>query len=184
MSTGFPDADARDDFSRVQRERALERLWSRLRRRPQADQILLFEDATRALGRRGQRDLGLQVIAVASIIGTIDRAGAFDRKFRPTSTATKERWQRLAAAVRRGQALPPIDVYRVGDLHFVRDGHHRVSVARAVGQDEIDAYVTEVLTLEPTALGTGAADLPLPERPAPTEHVIARLRRLRRHGRV
>ena len=45
----------------------------------------------------------------------------------------RERWERIAAAQRRGESMPPIDVYRVGDLHFVRDGHHRVSVARAQG---------------------------------------------------
>ena len=48
--------------------------------------------------------------------------------------------------MRRGQSMPPIDVYRIGDLHFVRDGHHRVSVARALGLDTIDAYVTEIVT--------------------------------------
>jgi hypothetical protein len=48
--------------------------------------------------------------------------------------------------VRRGEAMPPIDVYRIGELHFVRDGHHRVSVARQLGLEVIEAYVTEILT--------------------------------------
>jgi hypothetical protein len=59
------------------------------------------------------------------------------------------RWERLALAQRRGQALPPIEVYRLGGLHFVDDGHHRVSIAAATGQRLIDAYVTEVLTTAP-----------------------------------
>jgi hypothetical protein len=62
----------------------------------------------------------------------------------------RPRWERLALAQRRGEAIPPIDVYRVGDLHFVSDGHHRVSIATATGQEIIEAYVTQVLT-------TGAA---------------------------
>ena len=49
-------------------------------------------------------------------------------------------------AQRKGQAMPPIDVYRIGELHFVKDGHHRVSVARELGYEVIEAYVTEVVT--------------------------------------
>ena len=71
--------------------------------------------------------------------------GEFDRSFRPPS-ADARRWERIAQAQRRGESLPPISVYRVGDLHFVEDGHHRVSVARALGPTHIDAYVTEVST--------------------------------------
>ena len=66
----------------------------------------------------------------------------FDRKFRPTSNRVRQRWERLDLAQRRGVYLPPIDVYRVGDLHFVMDGHHRVSVAVATGQKTIEARVT------------------------------------------
>jgi hypothetical protein len=58
----------------------------------------------------------------------------------------RERWERLALAARRGEHVPPIEVYRVGELHFVADGHHRVSVAHALGLATIDAYVTEVRT--------------------------------------
>jgi hypothetical protein len=61
----------------------------------------------------------------------------------------RERWEQLALAERRGAAIPPIEVYRVGGLHFVSDGHHRVSIAAATGQQAIDAYVTEILTAVP-----------------------------------
>ncbi|NMH93204.1 ParB N-terminal domain-containing protein, partial [Pseudonocardia bannensis] len=66
--------------------------------------------------------------------------------FRPRSQRTRKRWERLAVAQRRGETIPPIDVYRVGGLHFVRDGHHRVSVAHALGLRTIEAKVTEVTT--------------------------------------
>jgi hypothetical protein len=82
-------------------------------------------------------------------VGTVDSRRDFDRRFRPTSTRVRERWERLALAQRRGESIPPIDVYRVGRLHFVKDGHHRVSVALAAGQTTIDAYVTEVRTTLP-----------------------------------
>jgi hypothetical protein len=73
----------------------------------------------------------------------------------------RERWQRINLAQRKGEPMPPIDVYRIGELHFVKDGHHRVSVARALGHKDISAYVTEVQT----QLGAGREirlrDLPL-----------------------
>jgi ParB-like chromosome segregation protein Spo0J len=69
----------------------------------------------------------------------------------------RQRWERLDLAQRRGVLLPPIDVYRVGDLHFVMDGHHRVSVAMATGRKTIQAYVTEVLTrTRPTGVSAAA----------------------------
>ncbi len=108
--------------------------------------ILPFEEVVDALGRVGERALGLHTIELDSIVGTVDRTREFDRDFRPTTPRLRERWESIAAAQRRGQAMPPIDVYRVGALHFVRDGHHRVSVARAQGLRTIDARVTEVIT--------------------------------------
>ncbi len=76
----------------------------------------------------------------------MDRSREFDREFRHTSPRVRERWQRINLAQRKGEAMPPIDVYRIGELHFVKDGHHRVSVAHALGHHDIEAYVTEVLT--------------------------------------
>jgi hypothetical protein len=108
--------------------------------------ILPFEEVVAALGRRGERSLGLRTIPLASIVGTVDRAREFDRGFNPTSGRVRARWERIATAKRRGEPMPPIDVYRIGDLHFVKDGHHRVSVARAMDHEVIEAYVTEVLT--------------------------------------
>jgi hypothetical protein len=108
-----------------------------------------LDDVAGALGWRGERRLGLQVIRLDTIIGTVDSRRDFDKRFRPTSSRVRHRWEQLAVAQRRGAAMPPIDVYRVGDVHFVSDGHHRVSIAAATGQREIDAYVTQVLTALP-----------------------------------
>ena len=111
-----------------------------------ADRILSFDEVVAALGWRGEHYLGLQTIQLDTVAGTVDSRRDFDRRFRPTSDRVRQRWERLDLAQRRGVSLPPIDVYRVGDLHFVKDGHHRVSVARATGHKTIEAYVTEVLT--------------------------------------
>jgi hypothetical protein len=160
--SGFPRADAQTDFGRARRRRALSRLAGRLRREPgDVNLILPYEEVVAALGFEGERSLGLQVIALDSIVGTVDRQRDFDRSFRPTSSRVRQRWEGIALAQRTGQAMPPIDVYRVGELHFVKDGHHRVSVARAQGRDTIDGYVTEVLTRVGPEREIRLADLPL-----------------------
>jgi hypothetical protein len=159
--TGLPSADAQFDFSRARRARALARLSARLRRADDVDHILPFEEVVRALGRIGERRLGLRVIPLDSVVGTVDRSREFDRAFRPTSPRVRERWQRINLAQRKGEALPPIDVYRIGDMHFVKDGHHRVSVARALGHRDIEAYVTEVQTEVGANREIRLRDLPL-----------------------
>lgn len=159
--TGFPQSDAQFDFSRARRSRALSRLANRLRGEPGDVMVILpFEEVVEALGRRGERNLGLQTIEIESIVGTVDRSREFDRSFRPTTGRVRTRWERIAEAQRRGKPMPPIHVYRIGELHFVQDGHHRVSVARAMRSDKIDAYVTEVITEVDPDQGIRLADLP------------------------
>jgi hypothetical protein len=160
--TGFPSADAQDDFSRARRSQLIAELGRRLRREPDDVALILpFDEVVEALGMVGEVELGLQTIPLDSIVGTVDRTRDFDRGFRPTTTRVRGRWQRIAAAQRRGEAFPPISVYRVGDLHFVRDGHHRVSVAKSLGREDIDAYVTEVRTRIGAGESLRLADLPL-----------------------
>jgi hypothetical protein len=153
--TGFPQADAENDFLRLRRRQVLSRLAAWLRREPDdVSDVLPFDEVVAALGRTGERRLGLQVIQLDTIVGSVDRTKDFDRWFRPRSQVSRERWERLARAQRRGEVIPPIDVYRVGELHFVRDGHHRVSVAHAMRLRVIDAFVTEVTTkIDATGIG-------------------------------
>ena len=148
--TGFPQADVENDFLRVRRRQVLAKLAQRLRREPDdVNLILPFDEVVAALGYEGERSLGLKTIKLRSVVGTVDSQRDFDRRFRPTSARVRQRWEKLALAQRKGETIPPIDVYRIGDLHFVRDGHHRVSIALATGQKKIDAYVTEVRTALP-----------------------------------
>jgi hypothetical protein len=147
LRTGLSGVDAGDDFRRARRQAAFGRV-SRVMTRDHGDVnlILPFDEVVAALGRTGEREIGLQVVELDTIVGTVDRRTGFDRSFRPTSSRVRTRWERVAAAMRRGEPLPPVSLYRVGEVHFVRDGHHRVSAARALGWRDIDAYVTEVLT--------------------------------------
>ena len=162
MSTGFPAPDAQSDFSRARRSRLLADIGRRLRGEPDDVALMLpFEEVVEALGRTGQRDLGLQVVPLDAIVGTVDRSADFDRGLRPTSARLRSRWERIASAQRRGEALPPVSLYKIGDLYFVRDGHHRVSVAKSLGRHDIDAYVVEVATRLRLGEDTRVSDLPL-----------------------
>jgi hypothetical protein len=150
LDTGFPRADVENDFLRARRRQFLAALAHRLRGgRGDGSRLVPLDEVVGPLGWRGARSLGLQTIRLDTIVGTVGARRDFDRRFRPTSTRVRSRWEQLALAQRRGAAIPPIEVYRVGDLHFVADGHHRVSIAAATGQRLIDAYVTQVLTAVP-----------------------------------
>src|SRR6185436_12361283 len=124
MSTGVPREDAKAAFDRERRRRALGRIVAKLRSEPDDVSFMLpFEEVVAALGRSGQRDLGVQTIALDSIVGTVGRRAEFDREFRPATSGVRGRWEEIAYARRRGTPMPPIDVFRIGELHFVQDGH-------------------------------------------------------------
>ena len=122
-------------------------------------ETLPFDEVVDALGRRGERSLGLQEIPLDQIVVSVDKVRDFDRRFRPTSDRNRQRWEALAEKSRLGEYLPPIDVYKLGNLYFVRDGHHRVSVARAQGAPGMEAYVTEIDTVIDTEGIGGRRDL-------------------------
>jgi hypothetical protein len=91
---------------------------------------------------RSQRALGAKVVRIADIQASEERADDFDRSFHPLETHTKSRWLSIALARLNGQAMPAIELIKIGEVYAVRDGHHRISVARALGEDYIDAHVT------------------------------------------
>ncbi len=88
-----------------------------------------------------KRYAGVQTISVREIIGSEDRSGDFDIDFNPLRESTRDRWLSVFAAWVRGVSLPPIELVRGPDGYYVRDGHHRLSVARALGEDYVEAVV-------------------------------------------
>ena len=146
-STGMPGLDAQTDFLRARRRAALGAMVARLRGEPDDVRLILpYEEVVAALGYVSEHSAGTAVVPLDAIVGTVDRGRDFDRNFRPTTGRVRSRWEHIAAAMRRGEAMPPVDLVRIGQIYFVRDGHHRVSVARALGRNDIDARVTEVVT--------------------------------------
>jgi hypothetical protein len=158
VSSGSPRVDAESDFMRARRHQVLSSLAARLRNdKVDVVQSMSFDDVVEALGRRAENYLGTKVIPLDAIVGSVDKVRDFDRRFRPTSGRSRQRWERLARASRTGEEIPPIDVYQVGDYYFVQDGHHRVSVARSLGLDVIEARVTAIDTfLTPVDIGARA----------------------------
>jgi hypothetical protein len=161
-STGLSGVDAQHDFMRARRRATIAKLVARLRGEPDDVGVVMpYEEVIEALGFVSERSVGLQVVPLDQIVGSVDRGRDFDRGFRPTSGRLRSRWEQIATAARRGESFPPIDLVRVGEIYFVRDGHHRVSVARALGRTDIDAYVTEVHTRIDADKAMKLSDLPL-----------------------
>ncbi len=161
-SSGSPRVDAESDFLRARRHQVLAALAARLTGDSEdVTQSMSFDEVVDALGRRAENYVGTKVIPLDAIVGSVDRMRDFDRRFRPTSARSRQRWERLAQASRKGEEIPPIEVYQVGDYYFVQDGHHRVSVARSLGLDVIEARVTAIDTfLSPVGIDA-RADLEL-----------------------
>jgi hypothetical protein len=103
--------------------------------------LFVLEDVLRDMGAGNRHYAGTSAVKLKAIQGTIDRDGDFDREFRPIQRGTELRWQRVATAMLRGMDLPPVELVKVGECYFVKDGHHRVSVAKALGYGYIDAIV-------------------------------------------
>jgi hypothetical protein len=136
------EADAR--FARLVRERRHAERMRRLRRLP-AERLDVLDDRVGWASVAERRALGVQPISIGSVTGTVEelKARTFDRGFRPVPSS-REHWKRLWLAQADGSTLPPVSVYRVGDQHVLRDGHHRVSVARDRGLETIEAEVVEL----------------------------------------
>ena len=137
-ATGMPVLDAEADFRRARRAHAAARVGRWLRRAPECRHPSALSDVAVSLGGLPNA----RVVRLDAIVGTVEPTPYFDAQFRPASEVVRGRWQRIALAHRRGDALPPIDLVKRPDGYYVLDGRHRVSVARALGHPDIDARVT------------------------------------------
>jgi hypothetical protein len=126
-------------FRQASRARRRAALAARLRRGARLCGLTVFDETQRS-GPRSAR--GVREIPLDAIKGTTEpsRAAQFDQEFRP-SKLTRSRWQSVWLAFHRGATLPPISVVQFGDAYAIRDGHHRVSVAKALGSPAIRAIV-------------------------------------------
>lgn len=165
MQTGFPRADARDDFDHALRQAWRARLAGWLSgRAPSYDRLPVLGEVTiidrtgddrAGAGPAGRRRHPRQAaVPIDRIVGSVEPVLCFDRQFRPTSQLPRARFERLDADVRSGRGMDPVDLYDCGGRYYVLDGHHRIAVARALGERSVWATVTEVRASRPGAAGT------------------------------
>jgi hypothetical protein len=122
-------------------------------------ELLSFEDIRTRLRLREENYRGLQEVPLDQIAGSVGRYSEFTSKFLPKRNKMQERWSRVYAQASGLMGLPPIELYKVGDVYFVRDGNHRVSVARQLGAKTIQAHVTELPTSISLKPGMSEAEL-------------------------
>ncbi|HVN56148.1 MAG TPA: DUF4032 domain-containing protein [Anaerolineaceae bacterium] len=124
-----------------------------------SNELLPFDEVRKALPLKGQHYAGLKQVPVDQIVGSVSRYQDFDRAFLPRQTHTRERWMSIDEAHLQDVNLPPVELYQIGSAYFVKDGNHRVSVAREKGQVFIDAAVIEVDVPVPIGPETKLDDL-------------------------
>jgi hypothetical protein len=144
------------DFGRARRRAKLQELLAYLMGK--SSDLLSYEEVRRLVRAGGQVDRGIQQIPIAAIVGSVGRYKDFTRTFLPRNDADQARWATVKAA-QITQGLPPITVYQMSDVYFVLDGNHRVSIARQLGNETIEAYVTEVRTAVPLSPDVQPNDL-------------------------
>jgi hypothetical protein len=157
MRTGLVEQDVRDDFDRARRQANWAKMAGWLLGRPASrNRLAVLGEVTSVPGAGGPgRRLeyervgrlgptGEAVVPISQIVGTLEPTKCFDRQFRPTSDHVRARFQRIATEVRSGRGMDPVELYRCGGFYYVLDGHHRIAVARALGQRSVSAFVTEV----------------------------------------
>jgi len=121
--------------------------------------LVPFEEVRTRLRSTSEIERGTQMIPLDAIVGSVGRYRDFTREFLPRSANVSERWRRLDEAYNRMDNIPAIDVYQLGDVYFVRDGNHRVSVARANGSTFIEANVTEIPVKAPVTPDMNVDDI-------------------------
>jgi hypothetical protein len=150
------DDQIRNDFERARQKAFVHDLLAAVSRRE--NDLIPFHELRQRLSPEGESYRGMQTVPIDQIVGSMDRYLDFDREFLPRKKNTAGRWKNVDRAFYEDVRLPPIQLYKVGDIYFVKDGNHRVSVARERGVEFIDAEVIE-----------GHVRVPLSSRMSPTE---------------
>ena len=132
---------AETDFSVARLKAFLNRIRSIVSRQPR--ELLSYEEVKKSLHIGGPIYRGVEDVPLKDIVGSLNRYHDFDRAFLPVRGSIAPRWENIDLAFYRNIGLPPVVLYKVGQVYFVVDGHHRVSVAREQGQESIEAEVRE-----------------------------------------
>jgi len=135
---------AMNDYKKARRKADFQELFARMLGNPDEMELLSYEEVRQGLRAIEKSAEQLVEIPLDAIVGSVGRYHDFTRKFLPKSSISQDRWARVMANTKGLSGLPPIEVYKIGDVYFVKDGNHRVSVAKQMGNTAIQAFVTEV----------------------------------------
>jgi hypothetical protein len=138
----FHQMQASDDFSRARGRAMLHRIQHFMNM--DRDKLLSFNEVKEILKPKNETYRGMQAVPIELIVGSEGRYRDFNKYFLPRSEHLRQRWERVDIARLKDIVLPPIQLYEIGGVYFVRDGNHRVSVARSQGGEIIDAEVTSL----------------------------------------
>lgn len=156
-------SQAREDFQRARRTASLQHVIAQITGK--SIDLLPYNEITRRLRASGGSDRGLQEVPIEKIVGSVGRYSDYSRSFLPLLDSDKDRWVgvmvEITAPGRPG--LPPVELYKIGDAYFVKDGHHRISVAKRLHAKSISAYVTEISTSVPLSSDVTPEELILKE---------------------
>lgn len=147
----------KNDFDKAYQKAMFSRILSRLK--GENNTLLSFDEIMRMLKVKNEVYIGLQCVRIEEIVGSEGRYNDFNKEFLPKRKNLRVRWQRIDEAHYQDIILPPIKLYRLGNAYFVRDGNHRVSVAKEQGREFIDAEVTEIKTSIPVTADMTCKDL-------------------------
>ncbi|HQJ32496.1 MAG TPA: hypothetical protein PLO13_03995 [Anaerolineaceae bacterium] len=140
---------ALDDFRRARSKAAMQRFWAGIRGR--SLDLLPYDEISTKLRAVSRTDRGIKQVPLKDIVGSVNRIQDFDRNFLPLRDDDIYRWAGVKTAMTSplAKGVPPVSLYQIGDAYFVLDGNHRVSIAKEMGMETIEAYVTEIKTKVP-----------------------------------
>lgn len=163
------EQEARNDFDTALTKAFWREAWSWFLQRQNT--LMPFDQVRNALPVKGQHWIGIRQVPLDKIVGSVGRYQDFDAAFEPRQTRTRGRWMSVDVAHLKEINLPPVELYKIGEIYFVKDGNHRVSVAHEKNQVFIDAEVIEIDVNVPVTTETDLPRLILDlERAAFTEH--------------
>jgi nucleotide-binding universal stress UspA family protein len=138
-----------EDFKRARNKAAMQRFWSSIK--GESLDLMPYAEISAKLRAVSQSNLGLQDVPLKQIVGSVGRNDDFDRYFNPLRDSDRHRWASVKTVMTSptGKGVPPVLLYKIGEMYFVLDGNHRVSIAKEIGSEMIEAYVTEVKTKVP-----------------------------------
>ena len=138
----FSESQTENDFSKARNKALFNEIQHLLS--PEEASLISLNDVKQLLKPKAETYQGMKVIPIDKIVGSEGRYKDFDNHFFPKSNFLKQRWERVDEAAIKDIILPPIKVYELSGVYFVRDGNHRVSVAKARGTEFIDAEVVSL----------------------------------------